>query len=318
MVTRWVVLGWASLLGIAILWVLPTEAAEPAELSPDEWLVLDNGQVRVGLKRASGGAIGWISASGSKRNLVNSYDRGRLIQQSYYGAADGSLWNGKPWRWNPVQGGDWRGHSTRILAEDVKPTEATIKTLPKHWASGEDLVETSMQQWVALEGECIRVRYRFEVSGGREHPVQHQELPAVFVQPDLQTLVVYRGDQPWTDQPLDRLRPGWPNEIHAMTEHWAAYVDEQDFGLGIYVPVAKRLTCYRYGSDPKSVDACSYLAPLGEFAIKPNFQWQYEVVLSLGTTQQLRSRFYQLAHATNSPPAESGLQPQPSKDATLP
>jgi hypothetical protein len=296
----------------------PAKATEPTDLNPTDWVVLDNGHLRVGLKRASGGAIGWISASGSTRNLVNSYDRGRLIQQSYYGRADGALWNGQPWRWNPVQGGDWQGRSTRLLDLQVEGNKAYVKTLPKHWASGEDLTEALMQQWLALEGDCIRVRYRFEVSGGRDHPVQHQELPAVFVQPEFQTLVVYRGDQPWTDQPLDRLRPGWPNEIHAMTEHWAAYVDQHDYGLGIYVPVANRLTCYRYGSDPKGIDACAYLAPLGEFAIKENFQWQYEVVLSIGTSQQLRSRFYELAHPSVQAAAGSERDPKPTAEKATP
>jgi hypothetical protein len=160
-----------------------------------------------------------------------------------------------------------------------------------------------MEQWVTLEGDMAHVKYRFEQKGGVDHPKRHQELPAVFVDPAFSTLVVYTGKAPWTNDQLDRSQPGWPNEQRAMTEHWAAYVDAEDFGLGVYVPVADQLTCYRYGSDAKARDACSYFAPLGEFAITADFQWQYDVYLSIGTVDELRQRFKKLA-VTPSPGSE--------------
>lgn len=279
------------------------EEPRPKDSPQSELVRLDNGHITVGLKRDSGGAIAWISAGGSDRNLANAYDRGRLIQQSYYGREDGSLWNGKPWRWNPVQGGDWRGNSAKLLELRSTADTAYAKTLPKHWASGEDLTTTSMEQWITLEEDVAHVKYRFTQHGGENHPVRHQELPAVFVDPTLSTLVVYSGEQPWTDDALDRSRPGWPNEQRQMTEHWAAYVDEHDFGLGVYVPVADRLTCYRYGKNEQAADACSYFAPLGEFAIGADFEWQYDCYLSIGKVAELRQRFKKLA-AERSPESE--------------
>ena len=81
-----------------------------------DWLYLDNGQVRLGVDRAAGASIGYFGERATGRNLLNHHDKGRFIQQSYYGAKDGSDWNGKPWRWNPVQGGGWRGEPARTLA----------------------------------------------------------------------------------------------------------------------------------------------------------------------------------------------------------
>ena len=52
---------------------------------PADYLFLDNGQVRLGVKKSSGAGIAWFSMSGSERNLINHWDRGRLVQQSYYG-----------------------------------------------------------------------------------------------------------------------------------------------------------------------------------------------------------------------------------------
>lgn len=258
---------------------------------------LENGHLSVGLKRDSGGAIAWLSASGSEKNLVNAYDRGRLVQQSYYGNVDGSRWNGKPWRWNPVQGGDWRGKSSKLLELTAKASTAFVKTQPVHWASGEELEKTCMEQILTLDGPLLHVHFQFTQRGGRDHAVAHQELPAVFVEPELNTLVVYSGDAPWTNQPLERVQPGWPNEYRPMTENWAAYVDANDYGLGVYVPVANRLTCYRFGKDAKALGACSYFAPLGEFDIKADFVWQYDAYFSIGKTAELRERFAKLVQS---------------------
>src|SRR5688572_11932694 len=47
-------------------------------------LTLDNGTVKVGLDTTYGGAITYLSQSGSATNLINSADLGREVQQSYY------------------------------------------------------------------------------------------------------------------------------------------------------------------------------------------------------------------------------------------
>ena len=80
-----------------------------------QWEYLDNGKIRIGVDKSRGACIGFFGESITKKNLLNNFDEGRFIQQSYYGDKDGSKWNGKPWRYNPVQGGDWKGNKSRIL-----------------------------------------------------------------------------------------------------------------------------------------------------------------------------------------------------------
>jgi len=75
----------------------PAPAAKKVEDLPD-WAYLDNGIIRLGVKKTSGACIGYLSASRSDRNLLNHFDQGRFIQQSYYGKKDDSLWVKKPWR----------------------------------------------------------------------------------------------------------------------------------------------------------------------------------------------------------------------------
>lgn len=119
---------------LTMLFVLPglstviAEAAEPQA----EWLYLDNGEVRLGIDKRSGGAIGFFAPSG-KKNLLNHYDRGRFIQQSYYGKEDGTNWAGKPWRWNPVQGGDYKGGPPKLLDVSSDKTSLNVKSIARHW-----------------------------------------------------------------------------------------------------------------------------------------------------------------------------------------
>jgi len=80
-----------------------------------------------------------------------------------------------------------------------------------------------------------------------------------------------------------------------MTEHWAAYVDSHDFGVGGYVDVATNLTCYRFGSGGAERGACSYFAPLTEFAITPGFIFEYDLYLTLGTSEEIRNVFRGIA-----------------------
>ncbi len=269
---------------------------EPASSEP--LLFIGNDQIRIGLKKESGGAIAWVSQGATGENLVDSYDRGRLIQQSYYGNADGSLWNKKPWRWNPVQGGDWHGTSAKVLEIEHTPASAYVKTLPKHWASGADVTTATMEQWITFEGPVARIKFRFEQKGGENHTEHEQEIPAVFLRPDLHWLVLYNGDKPWTDAELDRTKPGWPNERRKITEHWAAYVDDRDNGIGVYVPVSDHLTCYRFGKDEKARGSCSYFAPLIRFAIQADYVWEYEAFITIGSVKEIRERFKALAQAS--------------------
>jgi len=68
--------GWA--VGLAI------PALATLERTADDLLVqTSQGVVTVGIHRAKGGAITWLSWTGHPENVVNHHDPGRLVQQSY-------------------------------------------------------------------------------------------------------------------------------------------------------------------------------------------------------------------------------------------
>ena len=277
--------------------LLPTSARNRG--NPDRPAFIENDQVRIGVDLASGGAISYFSQRHPERNLVNHHDTGRFIQQSYYGDRDGSQWSGHPWRWNPVQGGGCHGKKAEVLDAQITPAEIYVKTEPKLWATDADVPGATMEEWIQLHGKCARLHFKFTYHGSRRNNAAQQEVPAVFVDGELSRLVAYAGNKPWTEAPLTYREVGWPNQQISADENWAAYVDEHDWGLGVYFPGTSTITAYRYrpAKNPTTGpdgDACSYLAPTQSLTIRPGFTHAYDVALMIGTSAEIRRAFYEL------------------------
>ncbi|WP_348223504.1 hypothetical protein [Luteolibacter sp.] len=277
------------MIGKLIFCLLPvTLAAEPARQEK----FLSNGEVKIGVDMTSGGSVFWFSELPADRNLLNHADRGRFIQQSYYGQPDGSKWGEKPWRWNPVQGGDYLGKPARVVESDGTETQLHVKSVPINWAGGQELDECRMEEWITLHGKVAEIRFRFTYSGETTHPAMHQELPAVFIDHALSRMVYYSGEKPWSGEPISSDVPGWPNESRDISESWAGYVGTDGRGLGVYFPGSKKATCYRFeGPDGPAGSGCSYFAPIQMLTIKPGFSHEYTVHLTIGTAEEMRSRF---------------------------
>lgn len=115
----------------------------------DKTIFLANDNIKVGFSLKYGGSINYISGGNNifsdflaNKNIVNSYDNGRLIQQCIYGNAlfsDGKAYltgesDNIGGRYNPIQGGE-ENHPSKIvdigLSTDKK--EITIVTKPSLW-----------------------------------------------------------------------------------------------------------------------------------------------------------------------------------------
>lgn len=219
------------------------------------------------------------------------------MQQSYYGDKDGSDWNGKPWRYNPVQGGSWKGEPATVIEKKEEKHSLYVKTKTRQWSSGRDVDDMMLEEWLTLEGGLARLKYRMTYAGTTEHKPTHQELPAVLIMPRYDTLVFCGGDNPaFSHAPLTRKQPG-PSDAGdrfvKFSERWAAWVDADNQGLGIYFPHTDSATTYRVSD--QGIGNCSYLAPLQTFALKPGLVFEYKVTLATGTVEQIRSIFGELA-----------------------
>jgi hypothetical protein len=288
-------------LGTHLLGTAPcecTETQQPAGLpqAKHDWRYLDNGIVRVGLDLRAGGSVGWFSRTGSE-NVLNTYDKGRYLQQSYYGSTDGSLWSKQPWRYNPVQGGGWKGEPAEVLDFRMpSTTSAYTRTIPRHWATGLPTPEMAMEQWTELDGAFVRIRCRAQYRGETTHTPQHQEMPALFVHPAYDTLVTV----PTVGGALDRRQPGFPNESARTPEAWAAWERADGEAVGLFFPHADQITAYRYRERSGKSD-CSYFAPIRTETLRPGTTLEYTVTLGLGTAPDLRSAFLKREKETPRP-----------------
>ncbi len=268
----------AFLLGILAILPLTTNA-QKTEHSAEDWVWLENNHIRLGVLKSSGGGIGHFGpVAEPKVNFLNHYDRGRLIQQSYYGDTDGSLWVKNPWRYNPVQGGDYLGKASLLNKLTVSPNKLELHTdtTPLHWATGKELKECRMEQWITLEpnSPIAKLRFRFTYTGTTTHKAHHQEMPAVFVQADHSTLVVPRADGT-----LQRISPTEKNQYVKLSPQypWVAYIDAKDHAIAMQIPTAEQATYYRFAGGHGS--SCSYVAPLRTLALTPGFVIDYQAKL---------------------------------------
>lgn len=270
-----------------------------AVMDDDPWRYLDNGRVRLGIDLSRGGALGFFAPVG-RDNLINQYDTGRFIQQSYYGDVDGSAWGRRPWRYNPVQGGGYDNTPAKVSEFRANEYGFYCRTTPRNWARpAQECSEAVMEQWLSLEGDVARLRYRLTYTGLDHTESRHQEMPAVFLDSAYSQLVMYQGDRPWTGDALTRLdvEPSRPlrNAYAENTEHWAAYVNPQTReAIGVFTPGTSHLTYYRFVGDGRGGpdgSACSYFAPLRTFRLEAGLVLEYDVYLTVGTIDEVRRRF---------------------------
>lgn len=267
---------------------------------------INNGVIQLGVDMDRGGAVFHFSEVNTRKNLLNHVDEGRFMQQSYYGEPDGSVWNGQPWAWNPVQGGGSKGNKARVLTSEIGTTSLSISTEPVLWASSVPEPACRMYEQIELEGRIAKITYTLSNrgEGATDHPATSQEVPAVFADWDLKTLVVYDGDKPWTGDALryirepemPRLDLGETNKEFRRTDHWSAYVDDKGWGLGVYTPGTELSTNYRFGTGPggAQMGSCSYFAPIRIFAIEKRKTYSYDVYMMIGTVDEMREAFYKI------------------------
>ena len=283
--------------------------------SGNNYWYLSNGKVQIGVDLTRGGCVFHFSESTKKTNLINHYDNGRFIQQSYYdGELDGSDWNGKKWRWNPIQGGGWRdGTGARIISKNKTSTQIDIETEPVHWATCEALPECDMKERITLGDNYAKISYTFTNSGtgSYDHTQYDQELPAVFCDYSLKNFVSYTGDSPWTGGDLTKVTDvtsvsEWPFTQAISSECWAAYVNDSDWGIGVYTPQSTgtqgedpdaNLGKVRYsayladGTVGPTGSGCSYFGPHAKKTIKQGFTFNYNVYITIGTIDEIRATF---------------------------
>lgn len=261
-----------------------------------------NGEIRIGADLLWGGAIDFLSLDDEEqRNVVNRHDTGRLIQQSYYGVDyTDAFYLGRPAPWNPVQGGDQFQNRSKIIDYSINGNEMYIKAQALDWARKNELTEAYLESFITLEGNMAKLVSRIVYFGELKHPSRDQELPAVYVIPELSHFVTYNGEAPFTNDPelywqVDYIWPDMAKKY--MPEYWSAWVDDKHWGLGVYTEEVDFHLAggYRHGQGEDAglgdmADATNYIAPVAIKKIEPFVPFEYTTYLVLGDLDDIRAK----------------------------
>jgi hypothetical protein len=305
----WVVLGCLSL-------SLGPEAAHAAK--PQQYTnALDNGVVKVGIDTRMGGAISYLSQSGSRTNLINIWDLGREVQQTYRAgaaidrSAEGQHPTYSPWPWNPNTGGDVFRNPSAVIASNFTATTMYVKTQALLWDMPAEQCECVFETWITLEGRRVRVHNKlttFRTDSRWNVQSDSQEVPAVYPIADLPRVVSYTGSQPFTggptsDVPIPPAPPGGTSPW-TTSENWGACANVSNFGVGVYTPGRTRFVGGVFGSPSGgslSYNSC-YFSPQELAPLDKTSAFEYDYWVAVGTVDQIRQEVYSLHTAEPPPP----------------
>jgi hypothetical protein len=117
----------------------------------------------------------------------------------------------------------------------------------------------------------------------------------------------YTGEHPFTGAGLTHVRnnwrEGWPWTRFTATERWAALVDENDWGLGVFKDDGGEFHGGIHGdvrSDDPKHGSTAYIAPIHRESFDHNIVYEHRTDLMVGRLVEIRQRFN--AMATKTPP----------------
>lgn len=262
----------------------------------DEVLTEDN-DVYIGVNATDLiGEAGKLGSEDHHVNLINYYDAGRQIQQSFYAALGGSneMTNGENgytrkmcytgssagyyWPYNPVQGGDVHCNISQIIDYQITENSIYIKVKPLDWADNNYVTDSYMENWYSIVNENIIVKNRFINFAGfsdmEDCKNVQLELPATYIAHPLHTLVTYQGETPWIDDQAGLIYSpnlgSWSPSADIVKNHpedWFAWVNDDRFGVGMYIPDVSFYASGRSNSSVNvstSINNDAFSSPMGD------------------------------------------------------
>ncbi len=279
---------------------------------------IQNQYIKVGIDLSLGGSITYIADIKKQENLVNNFDWGRQVQMSFYSGPvpfePNNKKANKAWTfigWNPIQSGDVAGNRSKVLDYKNTGKELYVKCIPMHWPLDNVPGECTYECWIKLDGKAVKVRSRIlnNRPDTQQYTARTQELPAVYTNAPYHRLVTYRGSKPYTRDTTSVMQnhnlPGDSSIQWAQwqaTECWAANVDENNYGLGVWNEGVQRFSGGYYGDNTfkggsKDI-ATAYIAPNSIDVLDHNIDYAYNYVLFVGSIDEIRGYVYKntLAH----------------------
>ena len=294
---------------VCCMMIAVTVAAGTAE---DEMVFVENEHIRVGANLKWGGAVTHVSEPGGP-NLINSYDLGRQIQQSYYSGPQNYQREGKEKKkhwgnfpWNPIQTGDAFDNGSEVLEHRVKGDTLYVKTIPNLWPMNNDPGECVMETVIKIASDGPKFSYHARLTNRRsdqtQYSAKYQEIPAIYVNGPWHRLMTYTGDKPFTGESVREIRNDhkepWPWVNFLATERWAALVNDEGTGLGVFVPGVREFHGgfagkRRVGGEKSS--STGYMSPMTTEILDHNIVYGYSCIMMLGSLEEIRNEAQRMA-----------------------
>lgn len=274
-------------------------------------LVTMNDRAEVGINYAD--LVDEEDVRSTSVNLLNNFDTGRLVQQSYYGTNQAPYepgeYMGREWNYNPVMGGDTYQNSSKIIDFEVTDTHIYVKCRPMDWAKDNVPTMSYMESTYTLDGRNLLVDNRFVDFSPYEHIQWNQELPAFYVIEPLYRLAYYPGRDTWNGELVFRDNlPFWDGVWTSFTsrEHWWAWVNgaenvEDSFGIGLYVPDVNTVMGGIFseggevGDNPAKASPTCYIAALKAMTLIHFKPLEYSYAIACGSLNDIRESFKELS-----------------------
>jgi hypothetical protein len=295
--------------GLSISLAAPPDSTKAVTGRTEDLLFIDNGAVKVGIDRAAGASITWLSWAAYPRNTVNSHDPGRLIQQSYYAGhrldrrVEGQSESWSPWAWNPIQGGgvgSWaRVREFKRIGDDTLFGE----TVPKLWDMPNEEAAAIMRQWTEFEPDmpgvvvvrCELVARR--AINDRWGPARGspQEVPACYFTRNFHVFKSYLGNGEWRmeEQPMG---PPWGKASPPRRAMACFAMNGQ--GVAVFSPGATEPWNFGPHGGGNSSDAadgpCVHVAPIARVDLGPQSTVRYRYWMAVGTEAEIAARLDRL------------------------
>ncbi len=302
-----------------------------------ESIYAENGKLKIGVNLNWGGALSYledldsnveavkkdgkiyVDSNASKRyktisrdssvNLINTFDAGRLVQQSYYGTDSNDAYSGgeyefvdSEWPYNPVQGGNKFNDSSKIV--DLKYTDNSIyiKCRPLDWAKEKEYITPSyMEATYKLTDDRLDVKCTFTDFSNYEPALKDQEMPAFYCIEPLDNFYYCDNGEVKCKSDLlfwaDAGHPRFPS-----SENWVAFTGKfsDSIGIGLYVPGGTSFIAgiYMHGetssTDCSNDVATSYVTLVRHMELKSFTPIEYEYSITTGTVNEIREKFNKL------------------------
>ena len=182
------------------------------------------------------------------------------------------------------------------IEKDDRAKTIYIKSAPLQWACDNVPCRCTFEKWIKLDGAAAIVNAQLlnARSDHTKYGGHGQELPAIYTIGSLYQVVTYNGTEPFSNGTLTYFPLQTPIGLLA-TEYWAALVDKEGWGLGVFQPGTIRISAGFFGTpgdyDPHD-NPTGYLGPNHIEILDWNITYNYSFHLVLGTVDTIRKYAY--------------------------